>query len=203
MVRTIIFDLSEVLIAGLIGIERSLAARFEMDPEAVLQAFGGEHLDELLHGRSSEDDYLSAVLGVHGWDTEAEELKLLIRQNFRRRVEDMDEIVDKLGRSHRLVLLSDHGTEWVNFIRSIHPFLAHFSHQFYSCDLGCTKRSPEAFRAVIRELGGKPGDYLFIDDNGGNVEVARSVGLNAIRFTGPNALRAELLKFGVELWTRA
>ena len=199
MIRAIIFDLSEVLIAGLVGIERSLAERFGMDPEAVLQAFGGVHLDELLHGRSSEEEYLEAVLGVHGWDAEADELKELIRRNFRRRVEGMDEMVDALARRYQLVLLSDHGTEWVNFIRSIHPFLGQFSRQFYSCDLACTKRSPEAFRAVLRELGGEPHEYLFIDDNAGNVEVARAVGIDGIRFSGAEALRAELERRGIEL----
>ncbi|HEX7004948.1 MAG TPA: HAD family phosphatase [Trueperaceae bacterium] len=197
--RAIIFDLSEVLIAGLIGIETSLAERFGMDPEAVLRAFGGTHLDELLHGRSSEEEYLQSVLGVHGWDAGAAELKELIRANFRRRVEGMDEIVEALAERFDLVLLSDHGTEWVNFIRSIHPFLGQFSHQFYSCELGCTKRSPEAFLAVLRELGGTPGDYLFIDDNPGNVEVARGVGLDGIRFTGAESLRDELDRRGITL----
>ena len=199
MIRTIVFDLSEVLIAGLVGIERSLAARFGTDPDVVLRAFGGDHLQELLHGRSSEDDYLAAVLGVHDWDAQAEELKELIRDNFHRRVEGMDEIVERLGRNYELVLLSDHGTEWVNYIRSAHPFLTQFSRQFYSCDLGCTKRSPEAFRAVLREVGGEPHEYLFIDDNPGNVEVARGVGMSAVRFEGAKALRRELLELGIDL----
>ena len=197
--RAIIFDLSEVLIAGLIGIERTLAERFGMDPEAVLQAFGGAHLDRLLHGRSSEDEYLEQVLSVHGWDAEAEELKELIRRNFRRRVEGMDEIVSGLAERYELVLLSDHGTEWVNFIRSIHPFLDQFSRQFFSCELGCTKRSPEAFEAVVRELGGAPQEFLFIDDNAGNVDVARGVGMDAIRFAGAESLLEEFARRGIEV----
>ena len=40
---------------------------------------------------------------------------------------------------------------------------------------------------------------MFIDDNEANVASARKFGMNAIHFTTPEALRAELISYGLPL----
>ena len=47
MLYTIIFDLSEVLISGLLGIERPLSEELQILEEKVLPAFGGGLLEAL------------------------------------------------------------------------------------------------------------------------------------------------------------
>ena len=41
---TLIFDLSETLIAGLLGVEKSLSPILRVDEQTVLSAFAGQHL---------------------------------------------------------------------------------------------------------------------------------------------------------------
>ncbi len=58
MIETFIFDLSEVFISGLVGIEWELSKIFMENPQDILKSFTGEHLDLLCCGLISENDYL-------------------------------------------------------------------------------------------------------------------------------------------------
>lgn len=51
--------------------------------------------------------------------------------------------------------------------------------EFYSCDLGVAKPDAGYFTAVLDRLGLAPAQVLLVDDNAGNVEAARTVGLAA------------------------
>lgn len=86
---TLIFDLSEVLIAGLDCIEKPLASRLRADEQAVLAALGGQPLQDLFCGTMTEDKYLSVITRREQWDIAPEEIKLIIRENFRHRVPGM------------------------------------------------------------------------------------------------------------------
>ncbi len=67
MIQTIIFDLSEVLIAGLLGIEKTLAKQLALPEAQVISAFGGTSLDDLLCGSISEELYLEQIIERQGW----------------------------------------------------------------------------------------------------------------------------------------
>lgn len=194
---TLIFDLSEVLIAGLLGIEEPLSERLGISPRQVLDALGIDQFHELLCGRISEVIYLDYVIAHGGWDMAAEELKGVIRRNFHRRVPGMDEIISRLADRCELVLLSDHAAEWVDYIEAIHPFLHIFEPRFFSCYLGQTKSEPFTFRRVLDHLGCAPEECLFIDDSPRNVQAAASVGIPGVRFVSTEGLRQELVDRGL------
>jgi len=54
------------------------------------------------------------------------------------------------------------------------------------------KPDPEIFAILCERTGLAPQDCLFIDDSNSNVAGARHVGMEAIHFTSPAALEAEL-----------
>jgi len=192
MPRTLIFDLSEVLIAGLIGIERPLAARLHLEPAAILKVFEQHGLHELCRGRLSEDAYLAGILKRQGWPLARAELKAIIRRNFRRRIPGMIALLPRLARRYELVLLSDHGKEWAAHIRRIHPWLRIFPRQFFSFELHRTKREPATFRQVAAALGRSPDECLLIDDRAANIAAAAAAGMPGLRFTSAGALAREL-----------
>jgi putative hydrolase of the HAD superfamily len=72
----------------------------------------------------------------------------------------------------------------------------HFDHRYYSCRLGAAKPDPRAFQLVLRDLGAKPDEVLFIDDRAGNTAAARDLGMPAITFTSASALDHELCLVG-------
>lgn len=193
MPRTLIFDLSEVLIAGLLGIEKPLAARLQIDQQSILPAFAGQLLEDLCCDRISEDQYLARILRQQQWNLPAPEVKRIIRDNFHQRVPGMEELVARLARQHDLILLSDHAAEWVAYIRGIHPFLETFQARFFSFELKQTKREPSTFEKVLAAIGRRPDDCLLVDDSALNVRAAAAAGLPGIRFTSADALARELV----------
>ena len=62
---------------------------------------------------------------------------------------------------------------------------------------GLIKPDPAIFRLFLTRAGLDATDCLFIDDSIANVAGARAVGMDAIHFTGPDALAAELADRGL------
>lgn len=193
-IRTIIFDLGEVLIGGLYGIEGPLAERLAIHKEDILQAFAGPHLKDFCCGRISEDEYLDGIVERQAWPISLDELKRIVRANLEKRIPGMEPILDTLQGHYQLALHSDHAREWVSYVRAVHPFLERFDRAFFSFDLGHTKDEPEAFRKVLAALGRQAQECLFIDDQERNVRAAKSVGLATIRFVDPAQLVCALEK---------
>ncbi|HEX7739988.1 MAG TPA: HAD family phosphatase [Marmoricola sp.] len=62
---------------------------------------------------------------------------------------------------------------------------------------GIAKPDREIFELVVRRSGHRSQDLLFVDDSDANVAGARAAGLQAIAFTSPQALRADLVELGL------
>jgi HAD superfamily hydrolase (TIGR01509 family) len=192
MIECIMFDLSEVLIAGLVGVEKELSQVLPVPEEQILRCFGGDWLEELLVGDITEDAYLEHIIAREKWEIGTASLKKAIRLNFHREVAGSLPILTALASKYRLVLLSDHAREWIAHIKSIHPFLKRFDHTFFSYDLKRTKKDPRAFLTVLDATSIPSHRCLFVDDNPNNVNVAESVGIPGIRFVNAEQLAAEL-----------
>ena len=192
MIQCIIFDLSEVLIAGLVGVEEELSQVLPVPQEQILPGFGGSWLEELLVGNISEDTYLNHIIARERWAVSTARLKTAVRNNLHKEVAGSLAILTELASRYELALLSDHAREWIAYVKSIHPFLKRFKHTFFSYDLKRTKRDPQAFLQVLDVTAVPPHRCLFIDDNPNNVNVAESVGIPGIRFVSAEQLAAEL-----------
>lgn len=195
--RTIIFDLSEVLIAGILGIEQALAARLNCDVAAVLGHFGGEHLDDLCRGKLVESEYLAKVLARSGWHLKADDLAAMLRTNFTRKVEGTEALVHRLTSDYELVLLSDHSREWIAAIDTLHALLTLFHRRIYSFEIGLLKRDPDVWTKVLTLLQREARECLFIDDSAINVACAQKQGLAAIRFVSASDLEQQLVARGI------
>ena len=194
-INTIIFDLSEVLIAGLVGAEMNLAVRLNREEDTILPALA-LNLQELCRGEITEEDYLTAVIEKNKWNIKPDELKAIIRGNFHIKVEGMEELLAYLNGKYKLILLSDHAREWVEYILSVHPFLNLFDLRFFSFALRQTKKEPSTFTMVLKQINRAPEECLFIDDNPANVQNALTAGIRGIVFTSAVELKDELNRLG-------
>ncbi|RUT28191.1 HAD family phosphatase [Arsenicitalea aurantiaca] len=88
--------------------------------------------------------------------------------------------------------------KWVSVLPDW-PFLEKFDGVVVSGLEKMVKPDPRIFRLFCERYGLAPESCVFIDDNEANVVSARAVGMSAIHFSDPAALRAELISYGLPL----
>ena len=199
MIQCIVFDLSEVLIAGLVGIEKELSQELAVPEQEILPCFVDGTFEQLLVGSIPEELYLAHVIAKGQWPTDVARLKAAIRHNFHNTIEGTVAILTDLACGYELALLSDHAREWISYIKAVHPFMGMFRHAFFSFDLKGIKSNPATFVKALDAMSMPPEECLFIDDNPTNIRVAQSVGIPSIRFLGAGQLAADLGARGVKV----
>lgn len=195
--KYIIFDLSEVIIMGLHGVPEKLSELLQIDENQTYKDFVTESFIKAFHGEISEDDYLTEVLETTGWEIELEELKKILRDNFHNMVDGTLDIVKELKEKYKILLLTDHIKEWIDYIFSVHDFFNIFDKTFLSYELKGIKRNPDTFKKVLRELDTTAEQVLFIDDSTVNVDTANSLGIKGIVFKDSKQLREDLKRLDI------
>jgi 2-haloacid dehalogenase len=97
----------------------------------------------------------------------------------------------------RLFALTNFSTETWPAAQAACPSLALFEDAVVSGEHGIVKPDPRIYELAISRCRLEPARTLFIDDLAVNVEAARMSGLQALHFTGPDKLRAELAAMSV------
>lgn len=200
MISAIIFDLSEVLISGLAGSENILAQSLGIAQGEIRNKLCSPRFKEFLEGKISEDQYLSEIINTTGWKISQTDLKSVIRQNFHTVTDRTISLLPALAQDYSLYLLSDHGKEWIEYIRKQYDFFHLFRSEFYSFSLGITKSNPEMFHKVLQLTGLIPEHTLFIDDNPNNCRNAELSGIRSVQFHSTTQLITALRNdFGISV----
>ncbi len=78
-------------------------------------------------------------------------------------------------------------------------FLRSLAGTIVSSQEGVIKPDPEIFRRLFARFELVPEETVFVDDAERNIAAARALGMQAVRFTSPERLRAELVALGLPL----
>jgi FMN phosphatase YigB (HAD superfamily) len=191
--KTIIFDLSEVIIKGLLGIEDYLASTLNLDKHSIIRSFGGDNIRELFLGKLSEEHYFQQIITTNQLDTNIDELKKVVRNEFNFEIPGMASLILSLSKTYPLVLYSDHSKEWISYIMKRHSFLEVFKKMVFSYEQNCLKSDTDAFPKLLTRLNLGCSDVIFIDDTLENVQNAERCGISTIQFNGRFDLE-EMLK---------
>jgi HAD superfamily hydrolase (TIGR01509 family) len=200
MITTIIFDLSEVYLKGFYGIEDYLEEALGMKAAEIKDKLqGGSEFQLLMEGKITENNFWKKIIQRNGWNVEVRHFKKAIRDNFSE-IEGTREVVEKLKeKGFKLGLLSDHSREWIDHCNKKFDYHKLFHSTQYSFEVECCKTDKKTFILLLKKLGEKSSDCLFIDDNKENIKVARSIGLKAIQFKNPVQLKKELAHFSIKI----
>lgn len=194
-VNTIIFDLSDVLIKGLIGSERYLG---QYAHEITAKDFFMPELDDLFLGKISEVEYWQIVLKKRGWKLSLENMKFAVRKNFKE-IKGVREIIERLRRKYKLGLLSVHAKEWVEFCQAKYNYHSLFDAISYSFNELVCKPDKRAFEIILNYLKSKPDESLLIDDSLKNIQSAEELGIKGILFESPLQLKKDLANFSIKI----
>jgi len=198
MIDTIIFDLSEVYLNGILGIENRLVPILGIkNPKEIHLRLEGDKFWDYMHGKISENEYWTKTLEENKWPLTLDTLKELARKNFQE-IPGTRGIIESLkNQGYKLGLLSVHGQEWIDYCEEKFDYHKLFDEISYSFQEGVSKPNKKAYEIILRKLKADPKKTIFTDDSRKNIEAARNLGINAIRFENPKQLIEELKKFGV------
>lgn len=183
MIKSLIFDLSEVLISGIVGVEGQLSNIIKQPQSVILNSFGGPNLEKLCLGSISEEQYLENLIETYNWTVSKQIIKSHLRDNFKNEVDGMIDLLSVLNKNYDLILLSDHCKEWIDFIENFHNFFHLFKKKYYSFLSRSLKTESLTFQNILSENSLIPKEVLFIDDNLRNIKTAQNEGIKGIGFT--------------------
>ncbi len=195
MIDTIIFDLSEVYIRGLPGIEPKISKKTGVPETKILKHLRGpnySNLMKLFKEEITEDQYWQLVKKEGNYQVPIKWLKQTVRKNFTE-IPGTRAIIEQLGERYKLALLSDHCREWIENIEQRYPITELFNRIFYSFNTGHTKSEKKCFDHVLASMNADPETTLFIDDLAKNLVVGKKAGIAYThQFTSAEALEKEL-----------
>jgi putative hydrolase of the HAD superfamily len=189
---------AKVLIIDLDGVVRdwdpSVASaaeqRHRLPPGCIEQAaFAAGQLADAVTGRISDEDWRSGIAaglaarhGPAAWPAIREWSVPCGRVN-----PVVLELVRQQRRAHRVALLSNATSRLPADLARL-GLDTEFDAVFSSAVLGVAKPDPRVFAAVLRALGCRAADCLFVDDTAGHVSAAAGLGLHAHHFRSAEGL---------------
>ena len=126
-----------------------------------------------------------AVL-INAWAERSEEM---IAGPIHGTVEILEELLQKGVRCYALTNME---RETYPLRRERFPFMGWFAGTVVSSHEGVAKPAPEIFRLLLDRFGLAPERTVMIDDSQPNIDTAAGLGMIAVRFTSPAALRTAL-----------
>jgi putative hydrolase of the HAD superfamily len=104
-----------------------------------------------------------------------------------------------VARNARVAILTNNGLMVRDHLHALCPALSPLfdGRVFCSAEFGVGKPDPAIFLRSAERLGLSPAEILFIDDKAANAEAARRVGMDALHYAGPQALRISLRERGL------
>jgi len=193
MIKAVIFDFGGVLAEeGFKKGLKAIAKKNRLNPDDFLMT-----ASELIYrtgyvtGTADESTYWNALREKTGIKGSDKELRKAILKRFVLRLR-MIKYVEKL-KSYGLVtaILSDQ-TNWLDEINQKTPFYHHFAHVFNSFNIKKGKKDPTVFRDVCSQLGFKPHEVLFVDDDIENISRASGEGLRTVHFRNMDDFEKEI-----------
>lgn len=196
----IIFDIGDVLVRW--DLRRAFADAFD-SPEAIdawLEEIGFHDWNRVQDRGRSWDEGIAELVARHG--ERARPAAFYPARHCETIIEPIAgawALLDRLaGRGHPLYAITNWSAEtWPDALR-LHPRLGQvFRDIVVSGRERLLKPEPAIYRLLLARNGLEAAECLFIDDNPANVDGARGVGMDAVRFTGPAALEDALAARGL------
>jgi len=189
--KKIIFDLSEVLLTGFIGVDEKISTILDIRRRDVLSVIYNNDFNILMEGKISEIEFWNRVIALGGWNISVDLLSNITRNNFKE-IAGVRDLIIKLKKKYQIGLLSNHSREWVIYCEKKFNYHYLFDVILYSYEVGLRKPQAEIFKLLLNKFSAKADECLFIDDNKDNVSSAQKLGFKSFLFKTPEKLAKDL-----------
>jgi glucose-1-phosphatase len=201
--KAVIFDIGRVIVR--LDPKRAfaqIAAAMQDGPDQSAKLLSPEDTWNLIRADQRWQDWQEGRLSPSEWHWHLmRRLNLSLSyeefQEAWNRVLDPEPIISEslwvqLGSRCRLALLSNTDPIHVECLEHHFTFGRHFPVRIYSCQVGVSKPSPKIYRAALKSLGVEASEAMYLDDMQEFVDVAKALGLDAIRFQNLELLEDDL-----------
>ena len=189
-IKCIIFDFGGVLTTTKCFpvLAERLSKRLSIKKELILERL---YANETLYmlGKESTQEFWEKNLEQLGIPFQAlvEEFASWYKLNPR-----VIKLAKSLKESFRLILFSDNFDALSPTIRKDRALTGLFEEIFFSNEMHKTKAQASSFKSILKKLGLKPEECVFIDDQQRNTRAAKKLGFKAIHFKNRQQCEKEL-----------
>jgi putative hydrolase of the HAD superfamily len=182
-IRAVLFDFGGVLVEeGFREGLHALARQQGIDPQTLYHAaYDAIYASGYVLGQGTEDEFWLLLCQKTGLSGEIEPLRQAIAAQFALRPL-MFTVVRTLRRQGYVTAILSDQTDWLDRLDAELHFFQDFDKVYNSYHMGKGKRDPSVFDDVVNDLGLASDQVVFVDDDPGNCERARSRGLMAVLF---------------------
>lgn len=200
MTKSLLFDLGNVLVAfdfrlGYKALQRFCPHQAEDIPALIAKS---GVVPPYERGEISSEDFFERLSNVLALEVSYQQFCDLWSAIFLPEPVLPAEFIAALHRRYRMVLVSNTNDIHFRMIRDTYPAVRHFDACVLSYEVGAAKPAERIYAEAVRQAGFRPEECFYLDDVREFVEGARRCGLDAVQFTGREALERELRSRGVE-----
>jgi epoxide hydrolase-like predicted phosphatase len=204
-IQAVIFDLGGVILRSVDnGPRQQLADRLGVSlHDLYYQVFSGESARLATLGQISTQEHWEQVRLHFGLSSE--ELPDAIRQFWDgdRLDKSLVAFIRSLRPRRKTALLSNVWDNLRGLLEKKWKIADAFDELVISAEVGLAKPDHRIYQLALDRLGVDPGEALFVDDFGENVDSARWIGLHAIQFRSPLQATAEIKQYvGIGQFTK-
>jgi putative hydrolase of the HAD superfamily len=109
----------------------------------------------------------------------------------------MDWVRALKNRGMKIAVLSNMPIEISTYMRHHAPWFRDFDYVCFSAEVHLAKPEAAIFHACLKVVRSRPEECLFIDDRAENVEAARALGMQALKFASVQELAAAVQPFNL------
>lgn len=197
-IKAVFFDIGNVLLKfDSAEVARKMAWAVRRHPLRVARYLWHSRIGEAVErGQVRAREIYRLMRGELGYKGDYEDFRRLWCDHFTLERQTAA-LLKRLTRSHRVYLLSNTNHLHYEFIRERYAFPHQVHGAVLSYKLGLRKPEPGIYLAALRQARVRAPEAVFIDDLEVNVAAAARLGMRALRYTGPEALRSDLGRLGV------
>ena len=199
MIKVIGFDLGGVYLSDcwVKSVREKIVNKFNISKKE-FEENNDRFEQDITEGKISESVFLKKLVGKNK-NIIIQEIKQYIRRLNKIICPEIFELMERLKKNYKLVLINNEGKEWNEFrIKKFHLNKI-FDKILTSCILKDSKPNKSYFKKVLSKLNIKPSELLFIDDKAENITSANRIGIKTIYFRNPHQLKKELSGLGIKL----
>jgi len=201
MIKAVTFDLDGVyFINGKSNFIKSLGELGVSEDEAKRVFLKSDKMNyEYKEGKIDDNEYWSWAIDEWNLDIGVDEVIDLLIQGYEVDNNVVETVRKVKSQGIKTCICTNNFPARINGLHERFGFLDDYDVKVVSYEVGKTKPSLEIFNRLISDSGVKPEELVMADDHETNIEVAKSVGINAFFYESFDKFLEDLRGLGVEI----